>query len=92
MTPLKFLPSKGKIFLDPINYFAARHEIDILIDCGNLSSTVEEPVNLGRVAISNMREKLYRPSETRTNKTLDNPACLLDKKDEQLGFRIILGA
>ena len=82
--PLKYLPSRGKMFLDPIYDTPTSHAREIIVDHGELSSTVEEPRHLGRITVKEMQRILGGPSELCVQNTLKNTTRLYNNQGDRV--------
>ena len=82
--PLKYLPSRGKMFLDPLYDSAIKPTIEIIVDPGNLSSTIEEPLALSKVSVHEIQRILGGPSELCVKKTLENTTRLYDNGGDRV--------
>ena len=52
--PLRYLPCKGKIFLQPILNTAKEASKEIVVENEELSETSEDPLHLNKVAVYEM--------------------------------------
>ena len=70
--PLFYLPSKGKLCLNPVEDAVTSPTMEIIADHGELSPLVEEPLAFRRIAVKEMQRLPGGPSTESTKKTLEN--------------------
>ena len=82
--PLKYIPSKGKIYLDSIYNPTKKPHKEIVIEHKSLSDSIEEPVNLNKIKVEDLQKILEGPSETCVKKTLENTTRFSSKGGDKV--------